>query len=75
MDEKEAALDRATCGDPSCQLRSVGMTGIVVDVADRRRDLDFVALNPYRPGAVNEFAGLRQVGAEGADLRGAIESG
>ena len=64
MDEKKPALNRAASGDPSRQLRSVGMPGIVVDGADCRRDLDLVTLNTDGLGAVDEEPAQRALRLE-----------
>src|SRR4051794_1364387 len=45
VDQEQAHLNRAARGDPSRQLRAIGMPGIIVDAAKLRRHPDFVALD------------------------------
>src|SRR4051812_7327909 len=54
MNQKYAASNRTALGDPARQLRSIGMSGIVVDAANPRRDLYLVALDTNGFGAAGE---------------------
>ena len=45
VDQKQPAVNRPPRRNPASQLRAVGMTGIIVDAADARRDFDFLALD------------------------------
>src|ERR1019366_10347509 len=54
MNQESAARNRPARCDPARQFRAVGMAGVVVDAADTRGDLDFIALDAHRLGAVIE---------------------
>ena len=60
VDEEELVAERQALSDPFRELRPVGMAGIEVDGADAGADLELLALDADRGGAVLEDA------AEGA---------
>src|SRR5690242_4773938 len=62
VDQKQAACYRAPLGNPPRQFRSVGMSGIVVNAADIRRNLDLVALDTNGFHSVGEKPAKSAVG-------------
>ena len=72
MGQKHAAADRAARAKPARQLRAIGVTGVIVDPADSRRDLDLLALDAHRLGALLQKAAERAMGLIADQQHGAV---
>ena len=64
MNQEYASVNGTARRDPADKLRTVGMAGIFVDVADARGDLDFIALDAYRLDAIVEETSERALRLE-----------
>ena len=70
VNQEQPALDRTARRDPSRELRSIGMSGIIVDGANSCRDLDLVALDTDGLRAVDEKPAERSLSLEADQQNG-----
>ena len=64
MGEEHRLGDRFALFQPCDELRRIGMAGIILEIADRRFDLDLIPMNPNRFFALEQEPAKRTLGLE-----------